>query len=135
MDLHLTPYRVVATGKESGMIEVVLNAETTANIQKMAGGATAVFSTKPLTNWLFEYNQTAVTQQQAVNNFLYSLAGYCVATYGSFLPFLFPSPLLPPIPSPFPLPAPSLLLLPFLFFLLPSSPLSLPYSHYHFLLE
>src|SRR3990167_3882846 len=91
MDLHLTPYRVVATGKESGMIEVVLNAETTANIQKMAGGATAVFSTKPLTNWLFEYNQTAVTQQQAVNNFLYSLAGYCVATYGSFLSFPFPS--------------------------------------------
>src|SRR3990167_5864832 len=109
MDLHLTPYRVVATGKESGMIEVVLNAETTANIQKMAGGATAVFSTKPLTNWLFEYNQTAVTQQQAVNNFLYSLAGYCVATYGSFLPFLFPLPF--PFPSIFSFPQ----ALPFLF--------------------
>ena len=35
MDMHLTPYRVVSTGKESGMIEVVLNAETTANIQKV----------------------------------------------------------------------------------------------------
>ena len=36
MDMHLTPYRVVATGYESGMIEVVLNAETTANIQKVS---------------------------------------------------------------------------------------------------
>lgn len=33
--MHLTPYRVVATGNTSGMIEVILNAETTANIQKV----------------------------------------------------------------------------------------------------
>lgn len=33
--MHLTPYRVVATGKNCGLIEVVLNAETTANIQKV----------------------------------------------------------------------------------------------------
>lgn len=82
--MHLTPYRVVATGNESGMIEVVLNAETTANIQKMAGGATAVFSSKPLSNWLMENNRLADQQMAAIKNFMYSMAGYCVATYGEF---------------------------------------------------
>jgi len=81
LDLHLTPYQVVSTGNESGMIQVVLNAETTANIQKMAGGATAAFSSKPLTNWLMEHNKTETLQKTAINNFMLSLAGYCVATY------------------------------------------------------
>jgi phosphatidylinositol kinase/protein kinase (PI-3 family) len=37
MDLALSVYGCVATGVSSGFIEVVLNAETTANIQKSAG--------------------------------------------------------------------------------------------------
>jgi hypothetical protein len=31
----MTPYRCVATGHQNGMIEVVLNAKTTANIAKV----------------------------------------------------------------------------------------------------
>jgi Phosphatidylinositol 3- and 4-kinase len=34
LDLHLTPYGCIATGDEMGMIEVVLNSDTAANITK-----------------------------------------------------------------------------------------------------
>jgi phosphatidylinositol-4,5-bisphosphate 3-kinase catalytic subunit alpha/beta/delta len=81
IDLQMTPYRILTTGKNSGMIEVVLNAETTANIQKMAGGVAAAFSNKPLSNWLLEHNSNPVQYQRCVDNFMRSLAGYCVATY------------------------------------------------------
>ena len=47
----------------------------------MAGGATAVFSLKPLTNWLIEHNKFEQNYEKAVENFMFSMAGYCVATY------------------------------------------------------
>ena len=56
LDLHLTPYGCIATGEEMGMIEIVLDSETTANIQKAAGGVTAAFRQTPLANWLKERN-------------------------------------------------------------------------------
>merc|ERR1712000_338703 len=43
LDLRLSPYGCVATGDEIGMIEVVLNSKTTADITKKAGGASAAF--------------------------------------------------------------------------------------------
>ncbi len=36
LDLKMSPYHCVETGNETGMIEVVLNAETTAGIQKVS---------------------------------------------------------------------------------------------------
>jgi phosphatidylinositol-4,5-bisphosphate 3-kinase catalytic subunit alpha/beta/delta len=54
LDLCLTPYRCVATGDEMGMIETVLNSETTANIQKNAAGIAGAFKQTPLANWLTE---------------------------------------------------------------------------------
>ena len=56
LDLNLTPYGCIATGEEMGMIEVVLESETTANIQKAYGGVTAAFKQTPLANWLREHN-------------------------------------------------------------------------------
>lgn len=49
----------------------------------MAGGASAVFSLKPLANWLAEHNKRHSDYAHAVENFMYSMAGYCVATYGT----------------------------------------------------
>lgn len=34
LDLCLTPYKCIATGDEMGMIETVLDSDTTANIQR-----------------------------------------------------------------------------------------------------
>jgi phosphatidylinositol-4,5-bisphosphate 3-kinase len=35
LDLKMSPYQVIETGNETGMIEVVPNSETTAAIQKV----------------------------------------------------------------------------------------------------
>jgi hypothetical protein len=85
MDLHLTPYGCIATGDFMGMIEgkphvvkcvcvcvcvlqftesmwcaVVPEAETTAAIQKAAGGVTAAFRQTPLANWLRSNNPSGL---------------------------------------------------------------------------
>jgi len=81
LDLELNPYACVATGDEEGMIEVVLDADTIANITKSAGGATAAFRVDPIANWIKSKNPREDDYAKAVDNFILSCAGYCVATY------------------------------------------------------
>ena len=82
LDLRLSPYGCVATGDELGFIEVVLNSDTTANITKTyAGGAGGAFSKEPMLLFLKENNPQPEQLAEAVETFLLSLAGYCVATY------------------------------------------------------
>ncbi|EGC32311.1 hypothetical protein DICPUDRAFT_38568, partial [Dictyostelium purpureum] len=81
LDLHLSIYNVTAISEDTGFIEVIPDSDTTANIQKAAGGATAAFTKTPLSNWLRERNQHNTEYDYAVQNFTHSLAGYCVATY------------------------------------------------------
>jgi hypothetical protein len=82
LDLQMSPYGCVATGDEIGMIEVVLNSETTAKITAAAGGVTAAFRSDPLLKWM---EAAATAQQVALRQltaaFARSCAGYCVATY------------------------------------------------------
>ncbi|KAM9968595.1 hypothetical protein ACTFIW_007745 [Dictyostelium discoideum] len=81
LDLHLSIYNVTAINEDTGFIEVVPDSDTTANIQKAAGGVTAAFTKTPLSNWLRERNQSDPDYEYAVGNFTHSLAGYCVATF------------------------------------------------------
>lgn len=58
------------------MIEVVLNAETTAAIHIKAGGASAaLFKSDPLANWIRSHNPKEEDYRAAVNNFIRSCAG------------------------------------------------------------
>eukprot|EP01113_Clastostelium_recurvatum_P028422 TRINITY_DN3438_c0_g1_i4.p1 TRINITY_DN3438_c0_g1~~TRINITY_DN3438_c0_g1_i4.p1 ORF type:complete len:1453 (-),score=442.67 TRINITY_DN3438_c0_g1_i4:115-3945(-) len=82
LDLKMSPYGCISTGDGVGMIEVVLNSNTTANIHKEAGGASAaLFRADPLSNWIKHYNSSTDDNKKAVENFIRSCAGYCVATY------------------------------------------------------
>lgn len=81
LDLKMSAYRVIETGMECGMIEVVPNAQTNAQIQKQYGGVTAAFSEKPLSEWLAKNNPNEHDLKAAVRDFASSCAGYCVATY------------------------------------------------------
>mmetsp|Transcript_419 Transcript_419/g.1446 ORF Transcript_419/g.1446 Transcript_419/m.1446 type:complete len:1166 (-) Transcript_419:175-3672(-) len=81
LDLLLQPYGCIATGDEIGMIEVVKNADTTANINKAAGGTKAVLRQDTLTKWLKKHNPTPEQWEKAQETFLLSCAGYCVATF------------------------------------------------------
>lgn len=81
LDMHLTPYRCVSTGEEVGMIEVVLNSDTIANITRKDGGAQAAFDEYPLLNWLRLRNSTRSAVERCTMNFVHSTAGYIVASY------------------------------------------------------
>lgn len=52
LDLHLTSYGCIATGKGIGFIEVVSDSKTTADIQKADGGVKGAFKKTSLANWL-----------------------------------------------------------------------------------
>jgi len=81
IDLRMQLYHAVATGDSVGMIEVVLDSETTANIAKERGGASAVIAESTVRDWLAEKNPTPEAMANAVETFILSCAGYCVATY------------------------------------------------------
>lgn len=81
LDLHMIPYGCVSTGDGIGMIEIVLSSQTIAEITRKDGGAQAAFSEEPLMNWLRKYNRSPQEVERCLWNFVYSCAGYCVATY------------------------------------------------------
>ena len=87
IDMKLTPYTCIATGinaegKGVGMIEIVTNSETTSKIQlKYGGGAVGALKMEPLDRYLLDFNREEDDHKVAVNNFINSCAGYCVATF------------------------------------------------------
>jgi phosphatidylinositol-4,5-bisphosphate 3-kinase len=86
-DMRMKPYRVIATGVNDhgdgvGMIEVVLNSDTTSGIQlQYGGGAMGALKMDPIDMFLHDHNKGEALYQKAVQNFIMSCAGYCVATF------------------------------------------------------
>ncbi|XP_059138757.1 phosphatidylinositol 4,5-bisphosphate 3-kinase catalytic subunit delta isoform-like [Physella acuta] len=78
LDFRMNPYMCMATDREQGMIEVVTPAETMANIQKWYKSA---FDKRALFEWLKAKHPDEKSLNAAVEEFLMSCAGYCVATY------------------------------------------------------
>ncbi|XP_033989311.1 phosphatidylinositol 4,5-bisphosphate 3-kinase catalytic subunit gamma isoform [Trematomus bernacchii] len=81
LDLCLLPYGCISTGNKIGMIEIVKDATTIANIQQSVVGSTGAFKDEILYQWLRDKCVCEDKFQQAVEKFLYSCGGYCVATY------------------------------------------------------
>ncbi|XP_076360184.1 phosphatidylinositol 4,5-bisphosphate 3-kinase catalytic subunit beta isoform-like isoform X4 [Tachypleus tridentatus] len=82
LDFRMIPYQCISTDYNEGLIEVVLNAETIANIQKEKGfSATSAFKKGSLLAWLKDHNPDEKSLNKAVEEFTLSCAGYCVATY------------------------------------------------------
>lgn len=81
--LHLPTqiYHCVCTGNETGMIEIVQNAETTSSIQSRAGVLLGAWAKRPIVQYLEENNAAEQLYRTAVSNFVRSCAGYCVATF------------------------------------------------------
>ena len=87
LDLRLTPYGCISTGVDMGMLEIVTESNTTANIQKVLGSMGA-FRNKSLLAWLknknpdeLDSNGNFKKSSMVVDNFIRSCAGYCVASY------------------------------------------------------
>ncbi|KAJ1511186.1 Phosphatidylinositol 4,5-bisphosphate 3-kinase catalytic subunit gamma isoform [Coelomomyces lativittatus] len=81
LDLKLSIYQCVCTGKEQGWIQMIPDAETVSSIQLKYGGSTAAFKEEPLAHWIKSHNPMTSHYETAVMNFTLSCAGYCVATY------------------------------------------------------
>ncbi|KDO31801.1 hypothetical protein SPRG_03721 [Saprolegnia parasitica CBS 223.65] len=79
LDLAMEPYKCVATGPMTGILQVVLNSITTADIHKRIGTLGA-FDETSFTNWITANNQDKKSLKMAVDLFRRSCAGYCVAT-------------------------------------------------------
>ncbi|XP_059505694.1 phosphatidylinositol 4,5-bisphosphate 3-kinase catalytic subunit gamma isoform isoform X2 [Stegostoma tigrinum] len=81
LDLNLMPYGCIATGYNMGMIEIVRDAVTIATVQRSKGGNTGAFKNDALYDWMKCRLQVEESYYQAMETFVTSCAGYCVATY------------------------------------------------------
>jgi len=82
-DMRMRIYEVLSMGTNVGMIEVVQDSETIAAIQKKlyGGNVGAAFQDDSLYKWLKDNNPNESDFKSAQLNFVYSCAGFCVATY------------------------------------------------------
>lgn len=81
LDLRMNPYGCISTDNKIGLIEVVLNAVTIANIQKANGMIQGAFRRGTLLAWFKHHNRSEAALNKAIEEFTLSCAGYCVATY------------------------------------------------------
>nr|XP_016848755.1 PREDICTED: phosphatidylinositol 4-phosphate 3-kinase C2 domain-containing subunit beta isoform X2 [Anolis carolinensis] len=80
LDMRMVIFRCFSTGRGRGMVEMIPNAETLRKIQ-VEHGVTGSFKDRPLADWLQKHNPKENEYEKAVENFIYSCAGCCVATY------------------------------------------------------
>ncbi|NXK89779.1 P3C2B kinase, partial [Formicarius rufipectus] len=80
LDMRMVIFRCFSTGRGRGMVEMIPNAETLRKIQ-VEHGVTGSFKDRPLADWLQKHNPEEDEYEKAVENFIYSCAGCCVATY------------------------------------------------------
>ena len=81
LKVKMSLYKVLCTGDEQGMLEMVTNADTLAAIHVKEGGAiNQFFSKAPIKNWI-KNNLAEVSLDDAIENFLLSNVAYCLATF------------------------------------------------------
>nr|KAG5699171.1 hypothetical protein BaRGS_014470 [Batillaria attramentaria] len=80
LDLKIITFSCLATGPKRGVVELITESDTLRRIQ-VSGGVTGSFKDRPIKEWLQKHNPTELEYNKAVENFMYSCAGYCVATY------------------------------------------------------
>ncbi|GFR65734.1 phosphatidylinositol-4,5-bisphosphate 3-kinase catalytic subunit beta isoform [Elysia marginata] len=79
LDFRMNAYLCMATDLNQGMIEVVSPAQTLADIQ--VWHKNSAFDKKAVFEWLKKQHPDEKSLDEAVEEFLLSCAGYCVATY------------------------------------------------------
>lgn len=77
--VKMSLYNVVCTGYYQGMLEIVKDSVTLAQVHKLYGGAFASLTQKPLKKWM--ESTCTCPQEEYRNNFLESCVAYCMATW------------------------------------------------------
>ena len=79
LNVKMSLYKVLCTGNQEGMLEMVTNSETLANIHVQEGGALSQFFSKgSIKNWM---DKNCTSKIEAIDNFLLSNVAYCLATF------------------------------------------------------
>ncbi len=81
LDLRMSPYIVQSTKDQVGMIEIVVQSETTEHIQNTYGGALGALKKSTIIQYIKKHCPNKEHLPIAIDNFLRSCAGYCVATF------------------------------------------------------
>ena len=81
LQVKMSLYKVLCTGYMQGMLEMVTNSDTLANIHVQEGGAVKqLFVVASILNWI-DKNCKTVSLNEAKENFLISNVAYCLATF------------------------------------------------------
>ena len=79
LSLKMSIYNVISTGDMEGMLEVVTNSITVAQIHKEQGGSLQCFKKDAVKNWILK--SKLVSEEECYENFLLSCVAYCCATF------------------------------------------------------
>ena len=77
--LKMSIYNVISTGDQEGMLEIVRNSATVAQIHKEQGGALQSFKKECIRDWII--NNQVTSLEESYNNFLLTNVAYCCATF------------------------------------------------------
>jgi phosphatidylinositol-4,5-bisphosphate 3-kinase len=79
LNLKMSLYNVISTGDMEGMLEVVTNSATVAQIHKEQGGSLQSFKRNSLKDWIGKKSNVSI--EECHNNFLLTNVAYCCATF------------------------------------------------------
>ncbi|NXO38966.1 P3C2G kinase, partial [Locustella ochotensis] len=80
LDMQMIIYRCLSTGKGQGLVQMVPDATTLAKIHRESG-LIGPLKENTIKKWFRHHHPLESSYQEAVRNFFYSCAGWCVVTF------------------------------------------------------
>ncbi|NXJ94139.1 P3C2G kinase, partial [Corythaixoides concolor] len=80
LDMQMIIYRCLSTGKGQGLVQMVPDATTLAKIHRESG-LVGPLKENTIKKWFRHHHPLESSYQEAIRNFFYSCAGWCVVTF------------------------------------------------------
>ncbi|NWX12707.1 P3C2G kinase, partial [Aegotheles bennettii] len=80
LDMQMIIYRCLSTGKGQGLVQMVPDATTLAKIHRESG-LIGPLKENTIKKWFRQHHPLESSYQEAIRNFFYSCAGWCVVTF------------------------------------------------------
>ncbi|XP_010001245.1 PREDICTED: LOW QUALITY PROTEIN: phosphatidylinositol 4-phosphate 3-kinase C2 domain-containing subunit gamma [Chaetura pelagica] len=80
LDMQMIIYRCLSTGKGQGLVQMVPDATTLAKIHRESG-LIGPLKENTINKWFSHHHPLESSYQEAIRNFFYSCAGWCVVTF------------------------------------------------------
>ncbi|NXE22412.1 P3C2G kinase, partial [Ardeotis kori] len=80
LDMQIITYRCLSTGKGQGLVQMVPDATTLAKIHRESG-LIGPLKENTIKKWFRHHHPVESSYQEAMRNFFYSCAGWCVVTF------------------------------------------------------